>query len=68
MTAIALRALAFAERRFFHRDRRDPLENARARLRGYVSPISSLSPEEQQNLLAYDGPEVSGSIKRRRSR
>ncbi len=34
------------------RERRDPLADARARLRGYVSPIATLTPEEREKLCA----------------
>lgn len=67
MTAIAL--LEYAERHlpWVWRKRRDPLAQARARLHDYASSVSRLSPEERDDLCTYEGPEVSGEIKQRRS-
>lgn len=40
-----------------------PLEEALARLRGYRSLLSRLTPEQWAEITAYDGPEILGDLR-----
>jgi hypothetical protein len=67
VNAIQLHPPAWARGWFAsRREERSDLRDARARLHAYRSPFEALSAQEKKAIFSYEGPEVSGSLPKRR--